>query len=123
MGAVEDVVAERERDAIVRDELAADHKRLREAVGAGLRGVGDRETELGAVAEQPAESVLLVRRGDDENLPNPAEHQRRQRVVHHRFVVDRHQLLADRARQRMQPRSRPAGENDAFHPNPRRCLS
>src|SRR2546428_10934336 len=33
MSAVEDVVAERERHAIVRDELTADHKRLREAVG------------------------------------------------------------------------------------------
>ena len=42
------------------------------------------------------------------------QHQRRQRVVHHRLVVDRHELLADGARQRMQPRSRSAGENDAL---------
>ena len=44
----------------------------------------------------------------------PGQHQRRQRVVHHRLVVDRHELLADGARQRMQPRSRSAGENDAL---------
>ena len=41
--AVEDVVAKRERDAIVADELAADEERLREPVGAGLRRVADLE--------------------------------------------------------------------------------
>ena len=44
----------------------------------------------------------------------PDEHQRRQRVVDHRLVVDRHELLADGARQRMQPRARAAGEDDSL---------
>ncbi len=65
--AVEDVVAERERDAIGADELAADEERLREAVGARLRGVLDLQAELRAVAEQAPEAVLLVRRRDDED--------------------------------------------------------
>ena len=112
MRAVENIVAERQRDAIVRDELAADDERLREAVGARLHRVVDLEADLGAVAEQPAEAVLLVRRRDDEDPPDAGEHQRRQRVVHHRLVVDRHELLADGARHRMQARSRPAGENN-----------
>ena len=55
-----------------------------------------------------------MRRRDDQDVSNPRQHQRRQRVVHHRLVVDRHELLADRPRQRMQPRPRAAGEDDAF---------
>ena len=45
----------------------------------------------------------------------PGQHQRRQRVVDHRLVVDREQLLADRAGQRVQARAGAAGEDDAFH--------
>ena len=112
--AVEDVVAERERHAIRADELAADDERLRQAVGARLRGVGDLQPDLAAVAEQAPEAVLLVRRRDHQHLPDAGQHQRRQRVVDHRLVVDRHQLLADGARQRVQPRSRSAGEDDSL---------
>ena len=114
MRAVKDIVAERERDAIRADELAANDQGLREAVGAGLRGVLNPQPDLGAVAEQPPEPVLFVRRRDDENVADAGQHQRRQRIVDHRLVVDRHQLLADRPRQRMQPRSGAARENDAL---------
>src|SRR5688500_19749333 len=40
-----------------------------------------------------------------------SEHQRGQRVVDHRLVVDRHQLLARAERDRVQPRPGPAGED------------
>ena len=45
-GAVEDVVAEHERDALVADELLADDERLREAVGRGLHRVLEPDAEL-----------------------------------------------------------------------------
>src|SRR5205823_14130511 len=70
--------------------------------------------EIVAVAEQPPEAFLLVRRRDDQHRPNPAEHERRQRVVHHRLAVDRDELLAHGARQRMKARSRAAREDDAL---------
>ena len=38
-GAVEDVVAERQRHGVVADELAPDDERLRQAIGARLHGV------------------------------------------------------------------------------------
>ena len=44
----------------------------------------------------------------------PAEHQGRERVIDHRLVVDRQQLLADRPRDRVQPRARSAGQDDPF---------
>ena len=43
----------------------------------------------------------------------PAEHQRRQRVVDHRLVVHRQQLLAGHRRERKEPRARAAGEDDS----------
>jgi hypothetical protein len=45
----------------------------------------------------------------------PGEHQRGQRVVDHRLVVDRQQLLAHGLGQRMQARARAAGQDDALH--------
>ena len=115
MCAVEDVVAQRQRDPRVADELAADGERFREAAGMRLFRVRDREAEVPAVAQQPAKAVLLMRRGNDQHVPYAREHQRRQRVVHHRLVVDGDELLAHAMRHRMQPRSGAPGENDAFH--------
>ena len=45
-GAVEDVVAEHERDGVVADEVGADDERLGEAVGARLHGVRDLDAPL-----------------------------------------------------------------------------
>ena len=53
--AVEDVVAEHQPDRLVAHVVGADDEGLREPVGARLHGVGDRDAELRAVAEQPLE--------------------------------------------------------------------
>src|SRR2546421_7817 len=42
-----------------------------------------------AVAEKPAKERLILRSTDDEDFGDPRQHQRRQRVVHHRLVIDR----------------------------------
>ena len=60
-------------------------------------------------------AVLLVRRGDHQDLADARQHERRQRVVDHRLVVDRQQLLAHRERERMQPRAGAAGQDDPLH--------
>ena len=114
MRAVEDVVAERQRGAIGADELAANQERLREPFRRWLHGILDVEPDLGPVAQQALEAVLLVRRRDDQDVADAGEHQRRQRVVEQRLVVDRDQLLADGARDGMQPGARAACQNDAF---------
>ena len=81
--------------------------------GLGLHRVGQVQAPLRAVAQQVAERVLVAWRGDDQDLADAGEHQRRQRVVDHRLVVDRHQLLADRAGERVQARAAAAREHDA----------
>ena len=114
-GAVEDVVAQHERGALVADVVGADDERLREAVGAGLHREGQVDAELRAVAEQAVEAVRLVRRGDDQHVADAGEHQRGERVVDHRLVVDRDQLLADALGDRVQSRAGPTGQDDSTH--------
>src|SRR6185312_6154831 len=58
-GAVENVVAERERHVVLPDELAPDDERLRQAVGRRLHGVVDGDAQIPPVAKQPLEALLI----------------------------------------------------------------
>ena len=71
--------------------------------------------QLLPVAQQLAEARQIVRRRDDEDLADPRQHQRRQRVVDHRLVVDRQELLRHHRGERVEPRAAAAGEDDPFH--------
>ena len=82
--------------------------------GTRLLGIGERDAPAAAVSEQRLEAWSLFRRGDDQDVADAGQHQRRQRVVDHRLVVDRQQLLADRPGDRMQPGAGPAGKDDAL---------
>ena len=113
--AVEDVVAEHQRARLAGDEVLADGERLRQAVGAGLLGVGEVDAVARAVPEQALEVGQVGRRGDDQDVPDARQHEGGQRVVDHGLVVDRQQLLGGHERERVQARAGPAGEDDAFH--------
>ena len=113
--AVEDVVAEHERARLARDELLAQQERLRQTIRGRLHHVGEFHTVLAAVAKQAFEIRQVLRRGDDENVTGTGHHEHAQRIVDHRLVVHREQLLRCHRRQRIQPRTRATGENDAFH--------
>ena len=52
---------------------------------------------------------------NQKDVTNPCQHENRQRIVDHRFIVDRQKLLVDGERSRIKPRPGTAGENDAFH--------
>ena len=54
-------------------------------------------------------------RRDDQDLADARQHQDAERVVDHRLVVDRQQLLADDPGQRVEPRARAAGQDDPLH--------
>src|SRR5439155_545192 len=66
-------------------------------------------------AEQLFEAGCVLRRRDDQDVADAGEHQRRQRVIHHRLVVDRQELLRDDLRHRVKAGSCATGEDDAFH--------
>ena len=115
--AVEDVVAEHERAGLTIDELLANGEGLGQAVRRGLLRVGEADAEARAVAQQTFEVGQVLRRGDDQDVLDARQHEGRQRVVDHRLVVDRQQLLGGHERERVQARAGPAGEDDALHIN------
>ena len=117
--AVENIVAEDHGAGIAADEIGPDQKRLRQTVRMRLHRVGQPDAELAAVAEQTLEARRVLRRGDDENVADAREHERRERVVDHGLVVHRQQLLGRDPRERVQPCAGAPGEDDAFH---RLCL-
>ena len=112
---MEDVVPQHQPDRVRSDEVRADREGLGQALGPGLYGVADRQAQLGSIPQQPLELRAVLRRCDDQYLPDPGMDQRRQRVVDHRLVVDGHQLLGHRAGDRGQAGARTAGQDDAFH--------
>src|SRR2546427_134545 len=112
---VEDVVAERECDATAADEAPTDDESLRQALGTWLDLVLDAEAEVAAVAEETLERALVLRAGDDQDVADPGEHERRERVVDHGLVVDRNELLAHREREREEAGAGAPGEDDPLH--------
>ena len=114
-GAVEDVVAEDQRAGVGADEIAADDEGLGETLRLRLDGIGEAHADAAAVAEEADKAVLVLGRGDHQHLANAGEHQHRQRVIDHRLVVDREQLLAGGDGGRIKPRAGAAGQDDALH--------
>ena len=113
--AVEDVVTEHERAGLSGAELLADDERLGKAVRRRLHLVGQMDAELAAITQKTLEIGEVGRRGDDENVANARHHERGERIVDHRLVVDRQQLLARDQRERIQARAAAACQYDALH--------
>ncbi len=83
--------------------------------GSILHRVGQVDAEVGAVAQQAAERGRVVAGGDHLDVTDAGHHQRGQRIVDQRLVVDGQQLLAGAHRDRIQPGARSAGQDDAAH--------
>ena len=80
-----------------------------------LVAVGQVEPEMRPVAEQLDDVADALAADDDHHLADAHPGERLDRVVDHRPVVDRQQVLVGDDRQREQPRGGPAGEDDALH--------
>jgi len=100
-GPVEEVVAQNQGRGLVADEVGADHEGLRQSVRSGLLGEGDVHAVLRAVAQEPLELLCVMGCGDDQDVADAGKHQGAERVVDHRLVVDRQQLLRDHPGQRI----------------------
>ncbi len=112
---MENVVAKHQRNRILSDEFPADEKRLGDAIRRLLHCVGKANAPLPAVAEKLLEFRQVLWRRDEQDVFYVCQHQRRQRVVHHRLVVDRQQLLGYGERGRVQARARTARQDDSLH--------
>ena len=114
-GTVEDVIAQHETGAVVTDELLSDDEGLGQSVGRGLLGVFKVHAVVGAVAQEAFEAGEVVGGGDDEDVADAREHQSRDGVIDHRFVVDGEQLFADALGDGVQSGAGASGENYSFH--------
>ena len=99
--AKEDVVAQHQRHRFTLVELALEQKSLGDTAGLGLGHVAERNTKAATVAQQLLEGRQVLGRGDELDIAYAREHENRQRVVHHRLVVHRHELLGDNLGQRV----------------------
>ena len=82
---------------------------------AALVAVRQVEPEVPPVAEQLDDVADALAADDDHHLADAHRRERLDRVVDHRPVVDRQQVLVGDDREREQPRRGPAGKDDALH--------
>ena len=113
---LEDVVREKDDAPVLGDELLRQAERLSDAAGLVLVGIEEAlDAEFVPVAEQAEELACMGPPGDQHDLVHSRADQRLDRVVDHRSVVDRKQVLVGDARQRMEAASSAAGQYDALH--------
>src|SRR5690606_19868627 len=95
-------------------ELTAQDESLRQTIGTWLHAVGKIHAPPATIAEQLLKPRCILRSTDDQHVAHASQHQRGQRIVDHRLVIDRQQLLADRERGRVQTCTGTAGEDDSL---------
>ena len=113
---VEDVVTEHERTEVITDKFPADDERFSQSAWVRLHGILNVHPPFAAVAEQLAEERRMVRGRNHQHIANSAQHQRGERIIDQRFVVDGHQLLGYGLRHRIESSAGTASENDPLAP-------
>ncbi len=113
--AVEDVVSQDAAERVVADEVPGEADRMGDPQRSALVAVRQAEPEVLSVAEELHDVTDALAADDDEDFADPHPGQRLERVVDHRPVVDREQVLVRHDGEREQPRRRAAGEDDPLH--------
>ena len=114
---LEDVVGEQHAHLVARDEPLREPERVGDPARLFLVAVEEPvDAVVVAVAEQAEELAGVRSAGDEHQLVDAGADERFDGIGDHRPVVERQQVLVRDPRERMQPRARAAGEDDAFHP-------
>ncbi len=112
---LKDVVGQENDTTVTGHEPLGQAKRLGDAAGLVLVGIQQAlDAELLPVAEQAEKLARVSPTGDQHDLVHAGAHQRFDRVVDHRAVVDRKQVLVGDAGQRMESASGAAGEHNSL---------
>ena len=109
------VIAQHHRNRIAADERLADDERLRQSVRRRLNSIRQIHAELPSVSQQALKAWRILRRRNNQNIPNARVHQNRHRIVNHRLIVNREQLLTRHLGQRIQARAGTARQNNSLH--------
>ncbi len=99
---IKNVVPQHQRARRGTDEIGPNDEGLRQTIRTGLHGITQIHAPTPAIAQELLKAGGVLRRADDEHITNPRQHQRGERVIHHRLVIDGQQLLAHSQRGRMQ---------------------
>ena len=71
---VKDVVTQHQGTGIIAYKVAPNDEGLRQAVRTGLNGILDVHTQKGTVTQQFGKTRRVLRRADEQHIPNAAEH-------------------------------------------------
>src|SRR5690606_25186447 len=113
--AEEDIVAQDHCHAVIADEVPADDEGFGQTVWLWLGCIGEVEAEGAAVFQQALEQRQVMGSGDDEYVPDPCQHQHAQRIVDHRFIIDRQELFRHSECEGIKAGPAAAGKYDALH--------
>ena len=111
---MEDVIAKNKGNIVLSDERRADRYRLSQTVWILLNSILEIHPPLLAGIEQLHEPRQILRRRNDQHITDIRQHQNGQRMIDHRLVENRQQLLADSDRGRVQSRACPPCQDDAL---------
>src|SRR6202051_24371 len=111
---IKNIVTKYKRATGGTDELLTDNKCLSNAFRFRLWRIVKLNAVAGSVAEQVLKARKIFRCGDQQNIPYAGQHQRRKRIVHHRFVVNRQQTLGENLSNGIEARARSARADNAF---------
>src|SRR5262245_24991583 len=112
--AVENVISQHQGNRVLTQKVSSNDKGLCNPLGLRLDRILDFQPPLSSVGKQKPKAFLVLRSGDHKNLPDSCQHQGRQRIVDHGFVVDRHELLAHGKSQRIETSAGATRQNDPF---------
>ena len=113
--AQQDVVAKDAAERLVAHEIASQADRVGNPQGAVLVAIGQVQAEMRAIGQELHDIADTLAAHDHHHLADAHPGQGRDRVIDHRPVVDREQVLVGDNRQREQAGGGSAGEDDAFH--------
>lgn len=81
------VISQHHCAGLVTNELLTDQESLGKAIRRWLNLVGQMNSELTPVSKKPLEIGKILWCRDEKNISYPCQHKRRQRIIHHRFIV------------------------------------
>ncbi len=111
---IKNIIAENQSRMIITDMFCPNNKGLRQTIWRRLHRIGKIKPPLRTVFQDTLENCLLLRRRNDQNIPDISQHQRRQRIIDHGLIIYRHQLFADPKGQRMKSAAGAARKNNSL---------
>ena len=114
-GTVEDIVSQHHAHIVFSDEFLTYYECLCQTVRRRLLGIFETDSELAAVLQKATEARQILGRGYDEYFPDSGKHEHGNRVINHRLVIYRDELLAYSLGYRIQTSTAATCQNNPFH--------